>query len=101
MLRTVESEVAMCRSIFIVSLRDMLSSCSNPYTKKCKRDAKIWLDTPSDNIFSFNNVVTFLFGEDTNEDLLRTNLKGMLRNRRIKGTRNLNKILTKARDEGD
>jgi predicted nucleic-acid-binding protein len=96
-----EGELAICRSIFIVSLRDMLSSATNYYTKRCKKDATEWLETHEENYFSFNNVVSYLFDNEIDEEKLRAKLKIMLKNRKIKGTRNLIKILTEFRLEDE
>lgn len=88
-----ESEIALCMNMLVVSLRDMLSSGSNYYTKKCKKDAKNWLKTDDETYFAFTIVVGYLF-PDVDEEVLRRRLRRMLKNRKIKGTRNLVKILT-------
>lgn len=93
-----ECEMALCMNMLVVSLRDMLSSGSNYYTKKCKKDAKTWLSTHDETYFSFSIVCNYLF-PDVDEELLRRKLKRMLKNKRIKGTRNLVKILTEINDD--
>lgn len=93
-----ESEISLCMNMLVVSLRDMLSSGTNYYTKKCKKDAKNWLETNDETYFAFSIVVGYLF-PDVDEEMLRKRLRKMLKNRKIKGTRNLIKILTEISNE--
>ena len=88
-----EGEVALCRSIFVVSLRDMLSKGANPYTNRCKEEAEGWIDTDYENNFSFSNVITYTFGEEVDSDRVRGIVKRMLKNKNVSGTRNLYKLL--------
>ena len=89
-----EGERAICRSILVISLRDIISTCKNPYSKRCKREAENWLDLKGAGHFSFHHVISYLFGDEVDEEELRLKLLYLLLNKRITGTRNLIKILT-------
>lgn len=94
MRKEAESEASLCFNIFVITLRDILSNCRNQYSSKCRVDALKWLDTQDQFPFSFENIMTYLFGEDINEDNLRILIKNLLKDKRINGTRNLVKILS-------
>ena len=87
-----ENEMTLCRHIFTVSIRDMVSNSNNSYSVRCKKEARQWFDSGEESSFSFNNVVNYLFGE-IDEEMLRDKLKKMLKNKKIKGNRNIIKIL--------
>ena len=91
--KDVEGERTLYMNLFVVSLRDLISRASNKYTKECKDRAYTWLDSTDETYFSFNTVVEHLFG-DIDEEMLRVKLKKMLKDKKVKGTRNLIKILT-------
>lgn len=94
-----EGEIALCRTMFVVSLRDMLSSGSNYYTKKCKEEAHVWLDSIDETHFSFSNLIDFLYDDEVDAERLRAKLKSMLSDRKVTGTRNLVKILSEVPDD--
>jgi hypothetical protein len=98
--KNVEGEVALCRNILVVSLRDMVSGGTNHYSRKCRKDADMWLKRDDDRAsFSFDKVALYLFGEDVDDRRVRKRLRKMLKNRKIRGTRNLVKILSTINEE--
>jgi hypothetical protein len=87
--RNIDSEKALCRTMFIVSLRDVISTSKSSYSKKCRKKAIKWLNSTYEDPFSFENLITYLFGEEIDAEVLRKRLKKMLMNKNHKGSKNL------------